>query len=369
MKNRIQITLLTLAVILFASVAITGTSTAQIAVTPVASETLIPATPSDAVPASLPIGSPDELRAFAASEVTGGNMQIYGDSMMQDSTLMTYYDTPYDIEMSDQEALEALQDVEFRVRVTDRDIPLSVYGNLRNKQGFALFQGFTTATISPEGEIVTKGINLLNVDNLADWVPIYVGPNVQSADIKTENGWTSLNVWNGWLFFPKVYAGKKDGALILWVSDGEEYRQVGYSLSNGTQLMTYIASGLVSMKLRDHQSFKDEGMESNAILYVGLEGYVGDGHEAPVASIKITSTRTVMFACSILDTRVKGGVEIYPSSGCVFKKGSGSKTQIYLTPRQWSEGIELEPGQWYFYSKSGLYEMPLPPYCGGGKGG
>jgi hypothetical protein len=100
-------------------------------------------------------------------------------------------------------------------------------------------------------------------------------------------------------------------------------------------------------------------MTASQILYVGINGVVGDGHETPIASIEITSSRTVKFACAIDNSQVKGGSTEYPAYGWVYKKGDTLEIPVKLTQNQWSEGVVLDKGPWIFRPETLLYEVPV----------
>ena len=342
-------------------VVISGTSFSQSIPTSGTTETTQIAMPPD----SLEIGSLAELRAWAVRQVAGGDIQIWGPAIMWDTKSINYFDFHPEGSTSVDEVLFALHEQMFRVRVTDRTASLTANGNLHNENYMALFSGSAPAIVSPFGKIVCKGIDL---NMLVDFVPIYVGEGVQSAYVKTDRGGFNVNVWNGYIFFPKKYAGK-NGMLVLWVrGDDGGGREIGYSLTTGKVIPTITITGGTTMKLNDYESFYSKDLAVGETLYVDLCGYLGDGHEAPVASVNIASACTVKFACSIMNTQTKGGSEIFPSSGWLYKKGTDIKTSIPLTPAMWSEGFELDEGEWIFCPKTDIYNSPTEVNSGGGNG-
>lgn len=318
-----------------------------------------PITPPTVVmpPEELHIGSQSELRNWACSQVCGGNIQIYGESVMWDSQLKTYFDIQGSLT---DNVVNRLKAVSFYVRVSDREKPLGTFATLYNKEHMTLFYGYEPATVSEEGKIVwEKDIDL---NEMTYEVPIYVGKNIISASVRTDNGWDNVTVNDGWIYFPNQYAGA-DGELVLW--DGS--REIWYSLSSGAIIPGYIASGSVGVTFSDYQSFSDEGYDSISPLYVGVKGYVGDNHKAPVASVKVTSTRAVKFACSITKIMVNGGENIPVLSGWLFSNEGNDKMPISLLPGQWVT-MTLTPGEYTFGPDTEIYNKPAPVIIGGEKG-
>jgi hypothetical protein len=316
-----------------------------------------PITPPTVVPEELHIGSQSELRSWACSQVCGGNIQIYGEPVMWDSLMQTYFDIQGSLA---DNVVKRLAAVSFYVRVSDREKSLGTFATLYNKEHMTLFYGYEPATVSEEGKIVwEKDIDL---NEMTYEVPIYVGQNITSAHVRTDNGWDNVTVNDGWIYFPSEYAGA-DGELVLW--DGS--REIWYSLSSGAIIPGYIISGSVGVTLSDYQSFSDEGYLSTSPLYVGVKGYVGENHKAPVASVKVTSTRAVKFACSITKIMVNGGMEVPVLSGWIFSNGGNDKMPISLLPGQWVT-LTLTPGDYTFGPDTEIYNEPAPVIIGGERG-
>jgi len=341
-----------LAIALFAFVAITFASAAPIT----------PPTIATPPPEELPIGSKAMLRAYAMEQVAGSDMSIWNQYIMWSSASVTNIYFHPEVAPTVDEALQALQSAYFSFKVTDKTKPLSVYAELHNSIGMNLFYGAVyDATVSDAGKIqCPKGIRL----KMNQYLPIYVGENVSGASIRIENGnWDSLNVWNGYVFFNADYT-EKDGMLILDYNDGNEYKQVGYSLRTGSRIPLFTVSGTVDTYIDDFYSFYADDSQPGTV-YVNLgKSIVGDGHEAPVASINITSStpRTVKFLCRIYNT--KGILVEQPVYGWLFKKGSDTEQPISLLPGQWSGTTTLEAGQWFFYPETSLFETPAPVIIG-----
>jgi hypothetical protein len=308
-------------------------------------------------PEELHIGSQAELRSWACSQICGGNIQIYGETVMWDSQSQTYFDLQGTLA---DNVVQKLAASSLYVRVSDREKPLGTFATLYNKERMTLFYGYEPATVSDQGKIVWE--KNIDVNELAYDVPIFVGENITSAYIRTDNSWDTVYVNDGWIFFPNQYAGA-DGELVLW--DGS--REIWYSLSSGTLIPGYLASGSVGVTLADYQSFSDEGYSTTNPLYVGVQGYVGDNHKAPVASVKVTSTRVVKFACSITDVTVKGGMNIPVLSSWLFSNGGKDKMPISLLPGQWVT-LTLSPGEYTFGPNTEIYNQPPPINVGGEKG-
>lgn len=358
---KVQKILNIIAAIVLALVVITATSSAQtpVTTTPVTSPTI--ATPP---PASLPIGSKAMLRAYAFEQVAGSFITIWGEAMMWNTASVTNVYFHPEVAPSLDEAMQAIVLTHFSFKVSEKTKPLSVYSELHNKDGMALFSGNADASVSDSGQIVCpSGVKM----KMNAFVPIYVGENISGASVRMDDGnRESIASWNGYVFFNEDYT-EKDGLLLLEYSDGNTSQQIGYSLRTSLQVPSFNVSGNVGAYVQDFQSFLDEGMLANSTMYVGINGFVGDEHEAPVASVTITSTRPVRFYCGIYQAGTNTLLE-NPLRGWIYKKDSDSESSISLLPGQWSGAMTLEPGQYFFYPETSLFETPALVNTGGGKG-
>jgi hypothetical protein len=336
-----------------------GTSFAQ---TPVTSPTIV--TPP---PASLPVGNMGMLRAYAVEQVAGSDMSIWSEAIMWSSNSVTNVYFHPEVAPTIDEATQALSLNWFNFKVSDKTKPLYVYAGLHNKDGIGLFSGDATASRSESGSIVCpSGIKM----RMNSFVPIYVGENVSGAETRMENGRREfLSVWNGYVFFNEDYTDE-DGLLVLEWNDGSSMQEIGYSLRTSYQVPLYKVSGTVGAYLGDYYSFIADDTQPGT-TYVNLGNcQVGGDHEAPVASINITSStpRTVKFLCKIWDGSTL--VE-QPGSGWIYKKGSDMEMPVSLAPvapGEWSAPITLGPGEWFFYPETELFETPVPDNYYGGKG-
>ncbi len=315
-------------------------------------------------PESLPIGSKAMLRAYAFEQVCGSSISIWSEATMWSSNSVTNVYFHPEVAPSLDDAMQAIMFNQFRFKVSDKTKPLNIYAELHNKDGTALFSGNVNASISESGQILcSTGVKM----KLDSFVPIYVGPNVSGASIRLNNGeWDSLTVWNGYLYFRSDYT-EQDGTLILNYNEGNTFQQIPYSLRTGDQVPLVAVSGNVDAYVQDFQSFLDKGMLASATLYANVNGFVGDDHEAPVVSINITSTRSVKFYCTIRQAGTNTVLE-RPQYGWLYKKGSDSEMPVSLLPGQWSQAMTLDPGEWFFYPETSLFETPAPVNTGGGKG-
>ena len=344
-----------------------GTSFAQTSATPTTPTPVTSPTIATPPPASLPVGNKGMLKAYAEEQVAGSDMSIWSEAIMWSSNSVTNVYFHPEVAPSVDEAIQALSFKWFNFKVSDKTKPLYVYAELHNKDGMGLFSGDATASRSESGSIVCpSGIKM----RMNSFVPIYVGENVSGASIRMDNGnRESVSVWNGYVFFNEGYTDK-DGMLVLEYNDGNTSQQIGYSLHTCQQVPLYKVSGTVGVNLGDHYSFTADDTQTG-IVYVNMGNcQVGGGHEAPVASINIKGGRShqVKFLCKIWDNSTL--VE-QPGSGWIFKKGSDVEIPVSLdmvAPGEWSAPITLEPGEWFFYLETELFETPVPPYYGGGKG-
>jgi hypothetical protein len=332
---------------------------------PVSTDSVHATTPTIATPPpeTLPIGSKAMLRAYAFEQVCGSSISIWSEEMMWSSDSVTNVYFHPEVAPSLDDAMQAIMFNHFNFKVSDKTKPLSVYAELHNKDGMALFSGNVNASISNSGQILCPtGVKM----KMNPFVVIEVGENVQGASIRLNNGeWDSLTVWNGYLYFRSDYT-EQDGTLILNYNDGNTFQQIPYSLRAGDQVPLVAVSGNVDAYVQDFQSFIDNGMIASAILYANVNGFVGDDHEAPVASITITSTRPVKFYCVIRQAGTNTVLE-RPQYGWLYKKGSSSEMPVSLLPGQWSQAMTLDPGEWFFYPETSLFDSP-PPVIIGGKG-
>ncbi|MEI7513288.1 MAG: hypothetical protein WCJ74_01565 [bacterium] len=347
--------------------ALIGTSFAQTYTKPTTPTPVTQTTITTPPPASLPIGSKGMLRAYALEQVAGSDMSIWSEAIMWSSDSVTNVYFHPEVAPSVDEAIQALSFNWFNFKVSDKTKPLYVYASLHNKDGMSLFYGNVNASRSENGLLVCPG----GVEmKMGSWTPIYVGENVKGASIRLDNGdRVSLNVWNGYVFFQGDYTDK-DGMIVLDFDDGSSMQQIGYSLRTCLQVPLYKVSGTVGAYLGDYYSFIVDDTQPGT-TYVNLGNcQVGGDHEAPVASINITSStpRTVKFFCQIWDNSTL--VE-QPGSGWIFKKGSDTEMPVSLAPvapGEWSAPITLEPGEWFFYMDTELFETPAPDNYYGGKG-
>lgn len=357
MKNIARTFILGLALI---GISFAETPTTTITATATTPTTVI-ATPTIATPppASLPIGSKGMLRAYALEQVCGSQMSIWSESVIWDSASITsvYFhpETPPTID----EAIAKLNSSIFQFKVADKSKPLNVWGTLHNSEGMTLFFGYCPANISAQGSIICDEL----VMKLNGNVPVYVGPDVHSAQIRSGNNWVDLYPCNGYIFFPIDYTDK-EGMLILNVGDHD----IAYSLrDDGSQIPLVSVSGEVGTKIDGYYSFTADNAQTG-IVYVNLGNcQVGEGHEAPVASINITSTnpKTVKFLCRIWRD---GQLVEQPAYGWIYKKGDDTEMPVSLLPGQWSGTMTLGKGQWFFYMETSFFETPVPVIIGGGKG-
>jgi hypothetical protein len=340
---------------IIASLALIGPALAQGPVT----------TPTSATPPpeSLPTQSVGKLRAYAFSEVAGGSSSVWGESIMWASSSKTniYFRPP--VKPSYEDVIRQLNTVQFSFKVADKSKPLTIFSDLFNRGGMNLFYGTANASVSSQGAILCAGVKM----RMNSCVPIYVGPNVSSASIRTGNQRDNAEVWNGYLMFQEGYA-EKDALVVLDYYDGVESREIGYYIPTGSEVPLTTVSGTVNNYVQDYQTLSDEGMSSGTALTVGAYGYVGDDHEAPVVCVKITSARPVKFGGVIYDAYSNNTLENPLAGGLIMT--DGTETSIVLTAGQWSAPTMLQPGTYYFYLKTGLYDVPTPVnYYEGGKGG
>lgn len=337
--------------------AMIGTGFAQTSTTPTTTSPTVAVPP----PTSLPTQNIGKLRAYAFSQVGGSYSSIWGESVMfaQSSKTEVYFRPQ--IKPTYEEALRQLNTTSFQFKVADKAKSLSVFSELLNKDGMTLFLGSANASVSEQGAILCSGVKM----QLNSEVPIYVGPNVPGASIRIGNDWVHADVYNGYLMFQQGYA-EKDGMVILQYNDGIETRQIPYSILLGVQIPLTSVSGTISNWVQDFQTINDDGMVSGATLNVGAYGYVGDGHEAPVVCVKITSARTVKFGGTIYDVYTNNILENPLAGGLIMP--NNTENPIALTAGQWSTGMLLQPGTYYFYLKTDFFDVPMPVIYYGGKG-
>lgn len=338
---------------IIASLALIGPALAQ---GPVTSPTT--ATPP---PASLPTQNVGKLRAYAFSEVAGGSSSVWGESIMWASSSTTNIYFRPQVKPSYEEVIRQLNTAQFSFKVADKSKPLTIFSDLFNKGGMNLFYGTANASVSSQGAILCAGVKM----RMNSCVPIYVGPNVSSASIRTGNQRDNAEIWNGYLMFQEGYA-EKDGLVVLDYYDGVESQEIAYSIPTGSRITLTSVSGMVNNYVQDYQFVNDDGLASNAILFVKAYGSVGDDHEAPVVCVKITSARSVKFSGAIYDMYTNDVIENPIGGGLIV---NDTETEVSLTPGQWSAPMMLQPGTYYFYLKTGLYDVPTPVnYYEGGKG-
>lgn len=339
-QNRIQKCLAFATFVLAGLVAITATSKAQTA-------------PSSVFPPeSLPIASRGEIRTRAIEQVAGSRLSIFGETIMWNSNSTTdgYFHPEKGTNVD--EALRIINKTIFDFVVTDKSKQLGVWGELHNSIGMALFYGYKPVSVSQNGRLLYDVFNL----EMNPQMPIYVGEGVERATIKTDEGWLDVSAWNGYIFFPLDYTGK-EGMLVLQYTDGNLSQEIGYSLRSGSKLPLYNVTGSIGVRLPDFQYITDSGLTANSEIYIDGTGYVGDGHQPPVVSFKLTSNRGVRFYSAIYTTVDYSLIE-NPVVGWYYKKGDKTKNPVNLYSTEWSTPVTLPPGEYFFYPETGLYESP-----------
>ena len=317
----------------------------------------------DNLPASLPVGSKAQLRAYAFSQVAGGNMSIGGDSIMFRSSSKTYvFYHPVSIPTVD-EITNNLQQTAFSFDVTNVMKPLYAYASLHNSNWSPLFYG----ACSVSGTKLSDGTYHLSSEEgvmlrLADYVPISIGGVVpQAAWIKNRDGSvTSVNVDSaGMIYFPSAFAGG-NGMFVVQVQDGANTYTTGYDMSNvGIRIVLTNMQGYIPVQVPDYDRYDDKWWQANQTIYVYSEGFLTEGSEAPVVSIKCSTKRKAAFIGVIYDADKNGAVAVeYPSRGWLLKKGTDVWTEIPLTRQQWSAEVSLDPGEYIFYPETSLYDTP-----------
>lgn len=241
-----------------------------------------------------------ESRAYALEQVAGSHLTVFGEAMIWNANSITEVDFHPVDGTTVEAAVAAINANSFKFKVSNKSKPLYAWAELHNASGTALFHGYVELSIGPKGEIVYNTVNLKT--NLS-----YTGP--RASLVKTVNrGKTSL----------------------------------------------FNITGSVGVRLDDFQAFNDTGMAANTTMYVGAVGYVGNGHEAPVVSFKLSSPRPVCFSSGIYSTVDYSLIES-PITGSFFLKGY-AKESVNLIPGQWSTPVILPAGEYFFFPNTSIYE-------------
>lgn len=165
---------------------------------------------------ALPIGSRDELRNYALSQVVKGQIHVHSESMDYSFEGMVNHAEVDGIHAED--VLTKLGEIEFRFRIINPSDKVRVHVYLQNTTGHTLFYGYEEFSVKE----FAKGKMLCNL-----WmqnIPILSGVRDAEVIALLPDGSSgrrySLEVVDGKVMFQSWLAGIENGILVVRYHDG-----------------------------------------------------------------------------------------------------------------------------------------------------
>jgi hypothetical protein len=274
MKSHLSALRLILTLLAFAM-----TAMAQTPVTPV-TPVVTPPIP----PASMPVGSYSQLKAYASEQVNFAQMDLWA------ATYQPVLAEPNVISGTRLEGespfmfLERVLKHNFKFKLLDKRDQIHINGSAYSSNGDLLFWGNETGYVYDRWN-GTYGfsISLLKL-HLADLIPLPAG-GITNAVIyyRDENGqfaWPlPLTIYEGKIYFPTKYAGQ-EGQLIATYKSASGYEQVAYDLSKDGQRVNPILVGNTVKGAIDN-TFEFNLNTGMPVQYVVVDATAETGRETP----------------------------------------------------------------------------------------
>lgn len=320
-------------------------------------------------PASLPIGSKEELNAYAVGLTSIGYISYGGNTVLQNSASKTFFQ--YNIGDID-DLLTALAGSQSSFDVANTADTINVYASVFDKNWQQLFWGNSNVLPEKVGTLWRPALSPVKMQ-LSSWIPIpFKGVMSALLIIRDSNGNVSdfryLKASDGSISFESALAGW--GTELLVTHDtGNGFATVAYSVPNKGQLIasTHLA-GSEAVFIDNMATLKDTAYPAGAVInFTLLSGFLPDGSSAaPLLHLKLSQARQMNFSASAFSQIPGGSTAVKPTKVVVFQFSNSalnSRTEFLAT--NGTINITLPAGTYEVVPiYDGLFKNSLPakPY-------
>lgn len=281
-------------------------------------------TTTAAVPTSMPIGSREAFAAYAYSQVSGGQTQVYGDSMLQATPQSNYF--TYWIKDIGQ-LLPTLSQTNFSFGVESPADPVSTWTQLTNSKWQTFF--YASQRLNPVH--TTSGWKIIATPaelRINEWAIPLDFPNATSARLvfRDANGYIydslQLDVYDGVIYYQTAFVGF-GSYLEVTTSDPSTgtFVQYAYDVKNkGQQITPTLITGQVPVYIQNLTSFSDAGYAVGVAMNATQFALYADDGSAAVPAVHVVLGGQRPFQLVSRANPISGvGTIKYPTSFWVYQ--------------------------------------------------
>lgn len=233
---------------------------------------------SASIPASLPIGSPEQLMAFAVGQTSQGYISHSSSTMLSNNNSMSFIHL---MNSDIGDLLTSLSNTNASFDVANTQDQVNTYVNVMNSDWETMFWGSRNGSISKVNgawKLPTTPVTM----HIADYIPLkFPGASYAQLVVRDQYGniadWRSLNASNDEITFKTALAGWGT-ELIVYYNNNGNYGSVAYSVQNaGKQIVPYSVTGTTSVSIENMLTFNDANLNSVITSY-GM--YLSVGYDA-----------------------------------------------------------------------------------------
>lgn len=311
------------------------------------------------------------LRAYAFSQVTRGDANVWGETIVYKENSRTYIEADNDSPNGILHLLSG-ENGEFSFDIIDPiHDNVGIGANLTDANYNGLFYGYAfglcAQRVGDSWRLPVADITL----RMSDWIPIPVPIEASDArfyyrDDEGNLRWTdwNLNAYRGTVYFPSKYAGH-NGQIVLSGKDGT---LLIIDIGTGRSIDPVHVGGAAEFGIANYTELSDKGVTGTVWDFQVEADYSDDPTQAPVLWVSLEQGRSLRFTAKV----VRGSVIIeIISRGHALNKRTGEIRDFSIPSGSTQLGVDLPgPDVWviWFDTDQSFNHPPEYPYYGGGKG-
>lgn len=302
---------------------------------------------------NLPIYSSSALRAYALSQARKAYVQAASNTGDTAGFQDYYWDAP----KSSTEILSLINATGLSFDTTDTSATAYLYVTVTDKDGWTLFQGYSSGKPVQESGKWTLPASMGTISiELADEVRIPLSKAVSSAYVIDAQGYYYyIPSSDGALLFPKASAGLSGGKLKVYYQDGTVET---FLIPTGEVIPTMAVSATVNAGIKDVLTFKDPATVTVSVLATNRKGVL------PTIEVVKSTAGNVPFDIATSDGK-------RPTT-LWYRLSTSDEWQSIAVGSSWPFSISLSAGVTYVVPEFNVTdfseETAALDYGGGGKG-
>ncbi|MEI6490246.1 MAG: hypothetical protein WCO16_00605 [bacterium] len=228
------------------------------------------------IPASLPIGSPEQLMAFAVGQTSQGYISHSSSTMLSNNNSMSFIHL---MNGDIGDLLTSLSNTNASFDVANTQDQVNTYVNVMNADWETMFWGSRNGNITKvngEWKLPTTPVTM----HIADYIPLkFPGANYAQLVVRDQYGnivdWRSMNASNDEITFKTALAGWGTELIVYYNDNNGNYGSVAYSVPNaGKQIVSSSVTGTTSVSIENMLAFNDANLNPVITSY-GMNLSVG----------------------------------------------------------------------------------------------